>query len=56
MVIQNFNAFLPFIKLTAKEKIFVQEQDLKDLSEWDQAKQLFVVNKEKVLSYRQKLS
>lgn len=29
---------MPFIKLTAKEKIFVQEQELTGKSEWDQTK------------------
>lgn len=43
---------MPFIKLTAKEKIFIQEQDLTGMSEWDQAKHVFSTNREKVQFYR----
>lgn len=56
-VIQNFGCFMPFIKLTAKEKIFSQDlEELEGLTEWDYAKQLYLNNRDKVIIYKKKLA
>lgn len=53
-VMQSFSIFMPFIKLTAKEKIFSHEVESEG-DDWEKEEEGFLLNKQKIAEYRQSL-
>ena len=47
---------MPFIKLTAKDKIFMQENACSSQGEWEVAEEVFTKNLEYVYYYREQLA